>query len=886
VKYNNQKGNLALVIACTVVLLIIGLGFLFFTLIMGGGRETQNAVDAGALNAAKVALIRPGVPLNAADQDEAQFLGVADAQNQIALGNINRVWGQVLLVALNHRAMQIEQSALPAADTSVTKVVNAARSINDRLATALNPNGGALDPQLQTAFLSVAQANSVRMLDTATTRQERAAVGANTVSVATSGNNAGFSDENQASNVSMDNAQLSNILSSFAGYSDQSTFDSQVVGSILNPNRDGNFMRGYRPINLGNTQVYFVPLRPNTKPRMLSQSAFVTQKPAVGVTQNPVPNTFLTRGTAPSPKTPGTLLNFAAVALSEPLNNVNPIAMPHGYIRIRNIAGIRWQGVNTPAMARGQDIGDDGRFNGMLAAGGRGMHVAEYANHQLLLARSDFDPHKNAPAFNGGQLDAAAAQMDNPYAVLMKANNIPVRSSNENRLVYSMSSDVDKITTPVPPPDGPRRDDPPAPNNTCGGLLLEPLKSSTSCRDLADSTSADRVVATKLLRRSDIDFNQNPPGLLGTAAGDPILIELAKQLNLLHNENDTIFGSENHPHIWSIYPPADGSDAQILNVGKGRNPDDPTDAVLMYTGVLKMPNEQGQHRVSRNPVNRPENPILFGTPGKLSDYLDPPNGAAELSSIRNRIVQRCREIDPSFNGDLRQFDETINMNQDAYIFKEPGSAPGVLTMKVVQANTMGNLPQFLVNEINALHTAVPAGFDGKGIPGSTIVYDNLGNIVSDNKTMLAPGLVNLAFDWGYPLPYENDDQPQGADMSIVQLVNKFTFRPCTGLHGNLGVLEMKAFITNGNPGCEKLGNLTTDAGGTLDKSTRSYVSIHVDGKSMATPEDCPCVTFKAGSYPAAGSMQTGATPGPWPGMNACGGTTPNDLPNCSHTGAC
>lgn len=888
VKSNNgQRGNLALIVGTAILLVIIGVGFLFFTLFLGGGRETQNAVDAGALNAAKVSLIRPGVAIDQLSANERQFLGVANKATsknpEFALGNINRVWGQALLVAINLRAMQLERTELNNANEHVRLVFDGAKTINNKLTDRLDPKGAGLDPDLQDAFVGVANANSVRMLNVG--RRKGATGGSSAVSVSPSGNKAGYADTSNASNVNLEQNTLDGILANWAGLARPDEFRTTVFEPIANKRKNvngKNFLKGYENIEVGTGfSAYFVPLQPGAKPRMLSQADVSFSPPNLQATKQPVPNAFLSRGRAPSQKT-GDLLDFAAIALAEPLDMVHPVAIPNGFIKIKNWPGLKWQksGVNA-ALKRAVTIRNDGRNDGRIQE--RGLHAVEYANHQLLLARADFDPDNNAPAFGGS--DPLVENMENPYMVLMTGPSSPIINA-ENHLVFCMESELVELTQKPRPADNPMRDDPLPPNNTCGGLIQPncPLPPNISCKDLTGTIGGAKsiVTDTRALYNGQIDFNQDPPALMGAAAGDPILQRLARELGLAHGNNDTVFGSKNHPHIWSVYPPKDGPDTTaILDIGKaGPGAEDPTDARLMYSGVLLMPDTRGG-RVSRAANGTRDNPILFGQPITLSEALEPSGGPAALLAIRQRIIQRCKEIDPAFTGDLRAFDGVrIDMGQDAYIYKAEGSEPGKLSIIVTPANETDTLPPRLKELVDTISV------DGKPKAGSTIAYDCYGNVTEDNKTMTAPGLVNVAGDWGYELPYENDDQPSGAEMARLLMWNKFVFRPCTGFNGLLGVLEMKSFISNGNPGCEDIGNKTVTSGGTFDANTETYVAKEYSGKSMAIPEDCPCVSFKKGTYPASGAMQTGATPGPWPGMNACGGPTPDDLPNCSHTGAC
>lgn len=87
------------------------IGVITWQLIFGGSQEAQNAIDAGNLNVAYTALREPSVALeDLAGQniDCREFNGVAvnsGGKHYICLRNANRMWGQVLLSALNVHMM-------------------------------------------------------------------------------------------------------------------------------------------------------------------------------------------------------------------------------------------------------------------------------------------------------------------------------------------------------------------------------------------------------------------------------------------------------------------------------------------------------------------------------------------------------------------------------------------------------------------------------------------------------------------------------------------------------------------------------------------------------------------------------------------------------------
>src|SRR5579862_6224043 len=97
---SKQGATLALVVAVTVLVVLIGV-FCFFVLqLLGGSRETQNATDSGNLNIGKQAIQHPTITLNQGVESD-NFGGLVDDNGNINLLNYNRLAAQTLLVAAN-----------------------------------------------------------------------------------------------------------------------------------------------------------------------------------------------------------------------------------------------------------------------------------------------------------------------------------------------------------------------------------------------------------------------------------------------------------------------------------------------------------------------------------------------------------------------------------------------------------------------------------------------------------------------------------------------------------------------------------------------------------------------------------------------------------------
>ncbi|MBX9725602.1 MAG: hypothetical protein K2X81_29665, partial [Candidatus Obscuribacterales bacterium] len=101
---DKQGSTLSLVVACTIVMAILGIGFIFMTLIFGGHRETQHAADSGSLNVSKLAIKAPFLDENSLIDDRGRALPQPGNGMGVNLLNFNRMVGQAMLVALNAQA--------------------------------------------------------------------------------------------------------------------------------------------------------------------------------------------------------------------------------------------------------------------------------------------------------------------------------------------------------------------------------------------------------------------------------------------------------------------------------------------------------------------------------------------------------------------------------------------------------------------------------------------------------------------------------------------------------------------------------------------------------------------------------------------------------------
>ena len=605
-------------------------------------------------------------------------------------------------------------------------------------------------------------------------------------------------------------------------------------------------VKGYVDLNVdANKKIYFVPLRPSAKPHMLSGTEFSSTAPQLATTPNPISNSFFTKGKMKEENS-NNMLDFASIALAEPVDPAYSLSIPRGFIKVKNWKGFSVE--NTVLERNTNDNATRGNSNGR-----RGLHAAEYANHELLMARSDYDgPNHGTDLFSN--------LMDDPFYGLTTGGPQGTPILNDaGQPVFGKQSDIAKLienNTKVPPV--PVLD---PLDKTCDGAFSTELPASTTCADIKDNNTSVADVSVA------IDGNGNLVSV-GDNQG-PLSLAIVDYLKTKELDDDQFpWGSDIHPHIWSVDPQKVSAIDNPTNFMK--TTDDPADPYKwMYTGILMMPgvsDSDGNHFGRTGNATSKVSPITWGTPGTLWQYLQDPdpstNNPNAVSGVLSRLTQRILEIKPDFDapGQLQTLlsMHPIDMHQDAYIYMDPTTKN--MTMTVVKGDDTNftvvagsALPTFLQDEVRALS----GNIDGKvdGVLGKTTFYGVARKITSQPNG--ADYIENVKEDWDYDTPYENADNVGGAQMVEVFMSNKYVFRPCTGYQGQLAVLELKSFIHHG-------------ACNTVNYNT------------PATPEQCPCVTFPEGSFPA-NPQPTPNTPNGW---NQGTNDTDTALPNCSHTGAC
>lgn len=367
-KRSKRGATLALILICTFVVCLIGVGFFFLARIFGGGRELQNTVDAGNLHLAKQALVSPGVSsagigaLNENNPDEAQFIGVADRNGAIALNNINRVFAQALIVSANARAMEAEGVAGPLVSANVDSVLRSANNLGSALAQSLADR-----VVMNSTFSNMADSNSVRMLNPA------AAPAPGDVELVQ--HDVAYTDRGFASNIRVLDAQIP--PSSNTKWTALKSSHALSVTTV-----PGNFLLGYMDgINFDGQathNIHFVPLKSvngagaviplnqftNSQPHLISQTTFTNDRtPGAGAGSftwaNAVPNAFRDRGSKDE-STSRANLALLSCAISKSMQPPTGYlaSMPRGFIRITNTAcsALPAGKTYTVPVASGQDV--------------------------------------------------------------------------------------------------------------------------------------------------------------------------------------------------------------------------------------------------------------------------------------------------------------------------------------------------------------------------------------------------------------------------------------------------------------------------------------------------------------------------------------------------
>ena len=305
------------------VLVVLGVGFLFFTLYMGGQRETKNAVDAGALNTAKQAMDKIDVHLMGGDnqtcfRDVASDNGmpsIAEAlEGKITLRRINRVWAKALLIAINADAAQKDGNA-GQGPSNANSAHSGAKAVSDALAAELSN-----ESNLHGFFTDLAGKNSVRMLGTT----------ASITPIAGNGWQTSFMERGDESNIVVGGSKPAFCP---PGYSMPG---SMITQTTRNPKpaaaNNMYFLKGYEALNVGGKDYWQVPFLFDEKPHLVAGSIFESSGAKNKLQwNNAVPNAFSVHGKAQKQGAPGE--EAKSWALTNPRQPFK-ISMPYSFMKI------------------------------------------------------------------------------------------------------------------------------------------------------------------------------------------------------------------------------------------------------------------------------------------------------------------------------------------------------------------------------------------------------------------------------------------------------------------------------------------------------------------------------------------------------------------------
>jgi hypothetical protein len=372
------------------VLVLIGVAFLAYTMLMGGQREMQNAVDAGMLNVGKKVVDKIGTPL-LPTEDELLYIDVCNDSTktekwmidpskffkkypEINLRRINRVWAKAMLIAVNADAADKDGKAGSGLQNAKS-AFDGAKAISDRLAAKLNGKGdfasmtgqddptGKLDNDGKAIFYNLfndlSSKNSVRMLGT-------------TASVTA------LKGDNWQQSL-MQRGCESNITAAPPQYTFPPGYQDKAPKDLLMKSSRGAragaggqdlwFLRGYAPIKLAGYTFWQVPFVFDERTHMVSGREFESCKAnanPVGDWDKPIPNAFSGEGVVQNVKQGSSPLKATSFVLTNP-DQPFKMALPYSWVHIKiDDPMAHWYffpGFPLPPPPKRQEYGDPKKYD-------------------------------------------------------------------------------------------------------------------------------------------------------------------------------------------------------------------------------------------------------------------------------------------------------------------------------------------------------------------------------------------------------------------------------------------------------------------------------------------------------------------------------------------
>lgn len=323
-KRRKSKGSaVAFGAALALALVILGVGFLIFSLYMGGQSETKNATDAGALSLGRDVQDQIQVQLSQ-DENQQCFNDVttdstdnsANPDGNVDLRRINRVWAKALLMAINADAAQNDGN-VGSGESNAQQACSGAQAISDSLAQKLDTPSN-----LYGFFDAFSQQNSVRMIEKGLSVSKQAGSNWQT----------SLLDRNDESNIVLNGQPPSfNLPPNYSLSSDAYTKCTRT--NVPTSAANFYFLKGYAPITAAGQTFWQVPYQYDEKPHLVSRTIFDanTAKASPISWDNPVPNSFSVFGAANKPGGKGE--NAMSWVLTNP-NQPFQLSMPHGFLHI------------------------------------------------------------------------------------------------------------------------------------------------------------------------------------------------------------------------------------------------------------------------------------------------------------------------------------------------------------------------------------------------------------------------------------------------------------------------------------------------------------------------------------------------------------------------
>lgn len=324
IRTRRQRGSIAMGAVLALALVVLGVGFLVFSLYMGGQSETKNAVDAGTLNVGKQVLDNVSVNLTA-DANQQCFKDLTNdtidgselPDGKINLRRINRVWAKALLMTINAEAANNDGNA-GSGSANAQQAFNGAQLISNSLADKLTNSSS-----LFGFFSDFAKKNSVRM------------IGKDASVDILPGSNwqTSLLEREKESNISLSGSPPNfNLPPNFELNPNFTTKTTRIP--VPQGGEDLWFLRGYTPITVGQRTFWHVPFLYAEKPHLVSRSVFDGLKASASplLWNKPVPNSFSAEGAAVKPGEAG------QKAMSWVLTNPNQpfkLSMPHSFLHIK-----------------------------------------------------------------------------------------------------------------------------------------------------------------------------------------------------------------------------------------------------------------------------------------------------------------------------------------------------------------------------------------------------------------------------------------------------------------------------------------------------------------------------------------------------------------------